>query len=916
MRRVAKLTWMFGALVAALCSVPLAAAVGSAQFDEIRAHDVVARLFEDGIYTIAEQEAADFLRAYPNSRWAGEVALIQARSCMMLGRRAEAVDILDANASRAGNLADEFLYWRAVAEYEQGAFDAAAKDFGRLARSFPKSRRRLEALYREAEAWFRAGNAAAAARLLQDPQGLFQKLAGGNLDNEWAARGWLLLAEALLAEGNLTAAEGALETLAGRALPVVLDWQRRYLAARVRLAENRLQEALGEATNLWTVATNLIQPELRAAAAAMHAGILERLKKPKEAVQAYERNLSPDLPLTRRREALERIVQIGEENGLRPQVVALLEQFVKQRPGDPLLDLVRLSLGELLLANYRDLIRTAGETPPPTQTLTNLLARARAQFEALIRERPRSEHLGRAYWDLGWCLWEAARQDYAPAAKAFSEAVRKLPPSRLQAEARFKLADCLLRMGRPAEAMSNYWAVATGYAAIPKVREELGLQALAQAVEAAVAAGNLDRAREALNRLHKADPEGKLAGRAQLLLADAFTAHGGTEEARALYSDFAKRFPKTPLAAEAALGMARTYERDQRWDQAAKAYADWLERHKTDTKIPAALAARALFNLGRIRLQTEGGTNAVALLTQFLKRFPKDENVPLAHYLLGEHYFRHGNYADAELQFLDPSLAPRPENSLGELPYRARLMAGRAAVARQSYSAAREHFDWVITNGPLHTANSRVPPSVVAEAYILRGDTFLLEKPARPEDAFAGFGEAITAFSRVAEHFPTNQLAPLAWGRIGDCQLQLAAGDPRRYRAAAAAYRKAMSPQASVSVRSMAEAGLAVVLEKEAALRPEMERWALLRQALDHCLAVCYGKNLRDGEQPDPYWLKQTGLSALRLAKRLGDREVFEGVCRRLIREMPPLKDRLERELKTFRAGKAPAKPAAGRGAS
>jgi tetratricopeptide (TPR) repeat protein len=239
-------------------------------------------------------------------------------------------------------------------------------------------------------------------------------------------------------------------------------------------------------------------------------------------------------------------------------------------------------------------------------------------------------------------------------------------------------------------------------------------------------------------------------------------------------------------------------------------------------------------------------------------------------------------------------------------------MAGRAAMAGQRYKNARDYFDWLITNGPLHVAASPIPVPLAAQAYLFRGDTFTLESGEGMTNALARYGEAITAFAKVATQLPTNQLAALAWGRIGDCHLQLATQDPaqaaKRYESAAEAYRRVIESSASVKARSQAEVGLGIVLRKQAPLRPVPEQAAALDQALDHYLRVFYGKNLRDGEAPDPYWLKEAGLEAAALAESLGKWNQAISLYQRLQIELPPLRARLDKKIEQAQRALEPAK--------
>jgi outer membrane protein assembly factor BamD (BamD/ComL family) len=399
-----------------------------------------------------------------------------------------------------------------------------------------------------------------------------------------------------------------------------------------------------------------------------------------------------------------------------------------------------------------------------------------------------------------------------------------------------------------------------------------------------------------MERLVKANPSGELADRSSLLVGQAMNRQGKPLAARAVYENFANRFTNSTLLPELKLASAQTYEQEQDWPEALAAFSEWLAQFGAQESVSTSLVAQARFAQAWLSYRIAPTTNSVSLLSNFIERYPRDTNAPLVGYLVGEYYFSRGNYDQAELQFQSPLITASDVGRSSGVAYRSRLMAGRAAVARRSYHSAREHFDWVITNGPLYVANSPVPISVAAEAYILRGDTFLLEDRGST-NALEQFGQAITAFSKVAERFPQSELAPLAWGRIGDCQLQLASQDPKRYADAAAAYRRVMDSAAAIAIRSMATIGLGTVLEKQAKPLPVGERKLLLDQAMDAYLSVFYLKNLREGEEPDPFWVKRAGLAAADLAESQQDRAAAIGIYNRLAQELPPLKGRAEKRI-------------------
>lgn len=884
---------------ALLLSWLLMPALSAATPWEDRAYEVVLKLFNDGINELAEREAGAFLQRYPASPRVGEIALVRAQADLELERYDQAIEVLETYREQAGALADEFAFWIAETRSRQGQLEAAADGFASVTSAFPASERRFEACYAEVLNRFRQGDAAKVVERLRDPQGPYQTLAPLDPDNEWMLRCGLLLAEALLRQRDYPAAEAALATLRERNLTATLDWQRQYLLASTKLAAGRPADALAHTTNFWTVATNVIRPDLLAEAAVLEARINEQLDQYEAATQAYERNLGPGTPRPWRQAALQRIIDLGLNAGQNAETAARLEQFILNNPGDSLLDLARLTLGELRLAEYRA-AKAAGQ---PAQ---GALDRARTEFERVVKDFPQSPLAGRAWLDLGWCCWEPSPPQLAPAAEAFEAASRTLPRSLQQVEARLKWADCQFRLGELAGAVTNYWQVATNYADLDGLATNTVAQALYQVVRASVDTGDLNGASAGLTRLLSAAPDSDLAPRAQLLLGQAFNRQGNATAARALYQDFVTRFTNSALLPEGRLGLARTYEQAQEWTAAIAGYRQWLTNDADRPGIDASLPAQVRFDIARLTLQTQEPTNGVVLLSRFIEDFPTNANVALAEYLLGEHYFRAGDFGKAELHFMDRTLSRPDPTNLGELPYQARLMAGRAAVARQSYRNAREHFDWIITNGPLVVAESPLPASVAAQAYLLRGDTFLAEPPPPGSNPLHSFGDALTAYERVTKGFPTNELAPIAWGRIGDCELQIASQDPRRYQSAAEAYRRVMDSSAPASTRSMAECGLALVLEKQAPTLPESARPANLTEALNHYLQVFYGKNLRDGESADPYWVKRAGLAAVDLAETLQRQDLAIGLCQRLMEELPPLRARLEKRISQLRGGPAP----------
>ena len=203
-----------------------------------------------------------------------------------------------------------------------------------------------------------------------------------------------------------------------------------------------------------------------------------------------------------------------------------------------------------------------------------------------------------------------------------------------------------------------------------------------------------------------------------------------------------------------------------------------------------------------------------------------------------------------------------------------------------------------------------LPPELVATAWFALGDAIMEEPIADPAKALDKFASAINAFDRIVQKYPNDPLVPAALGKIGNCHLQLAASDARRYEQAADSYRKTIEhPGANVATRSQAEVGLGLTLQKGAAVRTNGEKDAALDQAANHCLNVVYGTNLRPGETPDPFWVKEAGLLAGGILEARGRYDEAIKLYTRLGIELPPLRTAMDKLIDRLRQrnGKPPA---------
>lgn len=863
------------ALAAALTLSNFAAA----QTPETRAYEAAVRAFEDGVFDLAEKDFAGFIQSYPSSLRIPEAVLYRARSALRQQQTKVATDLLNTNAARAGQLADQYQYWLAEAHRQSTNFQAAAEGFAKLIRDFPTSGRLLEASYGEALARFKLQEWQRVVDLLRNTNGAFHQQVQQRTNDELVIRGQLLLAEALVENGDPTGAEATLRVLANRELVPEFRWRVEYLRSRTQFAARRAADALLSSTNLVSFAAATGQRQFVAESYALRGAILERLGDYRAAISSYENNVTENAPPEYRRQALLRIIELTLDENRIAEAAQKLENFFTQYPQDAASEVALLTLGELNLK--RHLVGEDGAAPAAAVPVpTNFLQIAVSHFNRLLTNYPGGSMVGKAHLNRGWCLWLDGK--IPEAQLAFMAATNRLPRSDDGALAQFKIADTQFQLGDFTNAIVNYQAILNNYHGFARVEDELIDHAAYQVLRAALEINDLPAAARAMKQiLGDSESRGPLmpyAERGLLLLGQSLTRASHAADARELFSRFLSRHPNSPLCAEVELASARSYVQEYNWDAALQKYEAWMERFGTNN-----LLARAHYDYASINYQAGRLTNALALFTNFLARFPGDTNAPAAKYWVGVFYFGQKQFVEAEYHF--QGLFQNTNWSANPLIYEARMMAARAASARQDFKSAHDYC--------LNLANdTNCPPNLTAEAFFALGD-ILVQEAADPAKPLGKFEDAITAFSKIVQLFPTNSRAPLAWGRIGDCSRQLAAQDPKLFEQATNAYHQVLGSRADVAARTAAEVALGQVMEQLAkTLDPQL--W---KTAFNHYYNVVSGKNLRDEEKADPHWYKEAGLAAARLAEEHQQWEVAIRIYTRLIEVLPPLRIPLEKKI-------------------
>jgi TolA-binding protein len=849
---------------------------------EKRAFKIAMDFLSSTFYPRAEAEFGDFVSKFPESDLVPEAILRQAQARYFMTNYAGAVELLSGRLGAAGPLSDQYLFLRGEAEFRQSSYPAAADTFARLVHDYPASPLRLQSAVEQAAVYSAMSDWKRVIDLMRDPKGVFQIAATSTNaaasrppeEDQLIVRGYLMLGEAQFAQGQLREADDTLNQLRGRRIDPVPAWQWQYLLCRIRIAQGRLADALNDCANLVTRAESTGQPGLRADSISFKARLLEKMDRPEEAITTFAENLDLKIavPPERQHEALLNIASLSIARNHIPEAAQSIERFLAQFPSSPAGDLGWFTLGELRLRQRMDaaaLVADGAVTNAPA--VTNYLRLSREAFTRVITNWPTSPLRGRAEMNLGWCGWLA--DDLQASAEGFQGAIEHLPVSLDQARARYKLGDVRFRQNQFKEAESNYLYVAYQYSALPDVVTNLVEPALYQVVNSGLRTNDIPAAYAALTNIFAKFPYG-FHSDALLLYGSDISQKGHPEDARSLYAQFLSQTPEAALRPEVELSIARTWEEQYKWAEAVKQYESWLAVFTNHPARPRAeyFHAQALDRVGDT-------TNALICFTNFIARFPADSYAPRAQWHVGVLYFNQGDLKEAEKQFQLITKGP------SDLPYQARLMAGKCAVARQVWKDAADYFKNLYND-------TNCPTDLRLESLFAFGD--LVVDRSDTTNKISDYEEAIRVFNTIAENYPTNRFAALAWGEKAICLLQWAhkVNQPDALTNVIASFQKVLeSPQAGVGARGLARIGIGIVLEKMAEPKSGAEKRDLQERALEYYAEVCFESSVPGEERPDAFCVERAGMEAIRLAEDLQEWQKLSRLCDRLEGLLPSLHD-------------------------
>lgn len=830
---------------------------------EERAYATASADFQTEIWSKAESGFAQFAHNYPNSTNAPLAVLLSAQAQFKQEKFPAAIKSLAAAQAQAGALADQYAVWIAEAQFAEKNFAAAAESFAALAENFPDSPLRLRAVVAAATAYEKLGDWSKLTALLGDTNGVFARKAELDAANELVERGRLLLAQAEFEQKNFAAAAAQLALVNSLALKPELDWQLAYLLCRTKLAARELAAALAAGTNLAAIAQVEKNESHRAEGVALRAEILEQLGRGNEAIAVWQENLAASTAADKQRQAVFKIAELAAGQGNFLAADGRLEIFLKQFPDSAAADMALLTRGELRLKNYA------------ASTNADDLAAAREQFNLLLKKFPDSPFAGKALLGRGWSV--SLPDKLTEGLEDFRSAASKnLAPEDL-AVARFKTGDAFFARKDFRGALENYSAVLNNFAATPSVEKELGGLALYQSLRAQLELGDPAAAGVLFGKLFPKFSSDELGQGGALLYGESLVRPA---DARALFEKLAPNFSGSALEPQLKLAIARAFELEQNWPAALASYTDWRRDFPTN-----GLRPQADYALAQVSFHAGNEAAALGLFTEFVAQHPADTNAPLAQWWIADHFFRTGNFVGAETNY--EAVYQNPAWKSSPLFFEAKLMAGRAAYGRTSFKEAAAYFTDLIMD-------TNCPDEVGLKARFAAGAALMHMESADTNATFASLQSATNLFSQIIQKNPTNDAAARAWGSLADCAVQMGelAGATNAYARAAGT-----NLTQDVAVRSRAQVGLGLALEKMAAQAAGAERTNLLNLALDNYRAVFDGDNLGDNQTQDLWWTKKAGLLAAPLVGMLNNYQTQTNFYTQLKMKLPQLAAQVDKKI-------------------
>ena len=816
------------------------------------------RSFQSGHWATSARWFQELIDRHGNSPHRPVAVLLLGQSLFQQGQHREAYAVLSNDRLAAGPLADEYLFWMAEGRTAQGNLEAALQIYEELLREHPQSKRALDAALGVANVSARQEDWAQVIARLRPLDGVFQVHAKTIPADDRITEGRLLLGQAYFEQRDFAGAMAALAQLP-KQLDLQRNWRRQWLLARIASQKDETDKALLIGDVLRTIAEQQAWPEQLVRAYQLRAELYEQQGKWNQAAQEYAHLIGGKQPSAIRRPAFLQVARLHIRQRAFPKALATLKHLRLQKGLADIHPLAAYLTGEVHLLQAQ-------------QGKPGELALAISEFETLAWDEAQSPFQTQALCGLAQCRRLEGQSTVA--AELLQKALEGETEKSRRSWVQYQLSLVQAREGRHAVAAAGFQNVRTN--SVEGITSQMIHAARFMQFKSVLAQTNLGLA-EALLAEGRAQAGASHFDRMLLSMAQARVSRNELEEARGHLVEFRQQATGSSLQAAAALEAIHLLVTERKWTEVIASYDDWIKTYPEHPELAKVVFDRAwaLAQSGQVKL-------AMGEFDRLSKQPSQGARVFKAKMWLADQAFNSvTNRLNAEKWYKEIRGAT---NCPPVLRHRARMMAGRAAMARQGLNDARTEFSALMVDASVKADY----PRIFQEATFAMGDLTMLELGSEAEDQIKKLSQATNAFYSLVQIAPTNALAARAWGRIGDCCLKIS-GDVPGYRDfAEAAYRNALAVTGPVSanVRSQIHFGLAQTLERRGAAGEA--RQEALQLAVNELLKVFYGDLLAD--RLDPYWRGQSGLMAMRLLEELGKHDEALKICAEMEKDFPGMR--------------------------
>lgn len=827
-------------------------------------YQAAVRAFEDKNWTTAANWLGRYLNENPEIARRPKVLLMNAQALFMQKKYRECYNLLSNSLGQAEARSDEFNFWMAECRLRLGNNQAAAELFSQSKKTHKLPSRRAEACISESIVQSNMKHWHQAVEVLSNNGGPFKAYAKSNPKSELSRIGNFVLADAMLnIKGMENDAFSIIMSNVNVGQPSLLQERYKILKAYVLSRgtnDSDHQEAIKIIDTQLSKISNPLRSELLKIRAKIHTkkgNFLEAHKSWSELIHDKATSSS------HRRNAIlnKLLLGVAEGSGQNVDLLGSTNGF-----NNLLLEydspIVQYTLGELFLRQQSeiDVSLKSGHLN------TNALIHAAACFEKVRK----SQFDSLACEGLGWVGW--LRNSFKLSAENFLLAAGS--PRQRQAY-RIKAAEAMVLDGNHVDAIKHCQESLSASPAVCTDRTRLLMVYAISNLNAGAIADAIKLAEDVLEEfispLHRA--------RAQLLLSRAHDDVGNRKRADAILKELNAGTEATSLKAVADLESVRPLLQEGEWGKAIQQYSKWIADHNQTAK--PELIARVEFDLAWLFVRHNEHDKAKVAFKKYIDKYQLRPDAAHAQMWIADHYFNRGdvvNLANAERAY--QKIYSKFTNANSELKYRAKIMAGHSANGLNKADNARTYFMLILND-------KNCPAEYKSEAAFGLGNAAIRDIKLQKDR----FDAAIAELNKVASI--SGNAADLlnleARCRIGDCHLQMAAVDNRRYEKALSEYRTVRDISAKLDndppVRFRAILGMAEVLRHR---KPDPDP----KQALELYNEVFYGAGISENKM-DQFWAKHSGLAVGRLHQELGQHQNAISTYQRLSKLFPKMKQAL-----------------------